>query len=384
MTPLFSVVLIARNETKTLPRLVESLRQFQERSGEIVLVDTGSTDGTADLARSLGCKVTEVGERFLMTVSEEMADQINARFVCDGELPVVKAGDRLFDYSAARNLAASLSSSDLCAMPDCDEIYSRFDLDAINRVIAEGAEQLEYNFVFSHDEFGNEAIKFLHCKFYDRRKLKWVGVVHEILSGVAKRVLLPETICKLEHWQNPSDHRTRYLTGLAVDCFLNPDNDRNSHYLAREMLWTGRPKSALKEFERHMAMNRWPAEKAQSRIFTGDALINLGRVDEGLAAYHEATLVDCSRREAWIRLAEYFWKKGDHQRTACYASASLAITTSGFYADNNAHYSHLPHEMLYWALWYLGDKEGSRHHFAKAMQYQPKNPKYLAETVFFK
>src|SRR6476659_7373632 len=136
MPPKFSVVLIARNETQTLPRLVKSLAEFQQRGGEIFLVDTGSTDGTAILARSLGCRVTEAGERFLITVGTERADEINRKFVCDGELPVVKAGDRLFDYSAARNFAASLSSADLCAMPDCDEIYSHFDIDAIDRVIA--------------------------------------------------------------------------------------------------------------------------------------------------------------------------------------------------------------------------------------------------------
>lgn len=384
MPTLFSVVLIARNEAKTLPRLVESLKEFQASGGEIILVDTGSTDGTAELARSVGCRVEEVGERFLMTVEEEQAQAINRRFVQPGELPVVKAADRLFDYSAARNYAASLASCDICAMPDCDEIYTRLNLAAINEQIAAGAEQLEYNFVFSHDEFGNEAIKFLHCKFYDRRKLKWTGVVHEILAGSAKRVQLPESIIKLEHWQQQSDHRIRYLTGLAVDCFLNSDNDRNSHYFARELLWTGRYRSAIREFERHIAMNRWQPEKAQSRIFIGDALMNMGRTEEALASYHAALVIDSSRREAWIRLAEHYWKQNDHQRTACYASAALAISTQGFYADNAAHYTHLPHEMLYWALWYLGDKEGSRHHFERALGYQPNNPKYLTEAAFYK
>ncbi len=383
MPPLFSVVLIARNEALTLPRLVKSLAEFQSRGGEIILVDTGSKDGTQRIAEDLGCIVADVGERFLTTISGKQAEEINQRFVSPGEQPVVSQGDRLFDYSSARNYAASLAKNDVCAMPDCDEIYTHFDIDKINAAISSGAEQLEYNFVFSHDEFGAPAIKFSHCKFYDRRKLHWVGVVHEVLAGSAIRLLLPESTILLEHWQNPSEHRTRYLTGLALDCFLNPDNDRNSHYFAREMLWTGRPKSALREFERHIGMNRWPAERAQSRIFIGDALISLGREEEGLQSYHAATLMDCTRREAWIRLAEHFWRKDDKQRTACYASAALAIPPGSFYADNAAHYAHLPHEILYWALWYLGDKEGSRYHHSKALSYQPKNPKYLAEAKFY-
>ena len=236
----FSVVLICRNESKTLPKLMGSLKEFQKQDGEVILVDTGSTDGTPDLARSLGCKVTEVGERFITTIDAELAQKINEKFVANDELPIVKDGDRLFDYSAARNFAATLASNDMCATPDCDEAYTRFDLDKIQKAIEDGAEQLEYEFVYAHKPDGTPAVQFFHCKFYNRTKLHWVGIVHEILQGEAKRQYLDESIIKLEHFQQPSAHRSNYLTGLALDCYLNPENDRNSHYLGRELFWCGR------------------------------------------------------------------------------------------------------------------------------------------------
>ena len=68
--PLFSVCLISKNESKTLPRLMGSLKEFQEREGEVVILDTGSTDGTPDLARSLGCKVIEVGPKYVIEIDE--------------------------------------------------------------------------------------------------------------------------------------------------------------------------------------------------------------------------------------------------------------------------------------------------------------------------
>src|ERR1019366_591646 len=108
----FSVVLICRNEAKTLPRLLKSLTEFQKRDGEIILLDTGSTDNTPDVARNLGCKVTEVGERFLTVIDEYLAEKINTRFVIDNEQPIVAVGDKLFNYSFARNFAATLSSND--------------------------------------------------------------------------------------------------------------------------------------------------------------------------------------------------------------------------------------------------------------------------------
>lgn len=379
----FSVVVIARNESKTLPRLVGSLAEFQKRGGEIVVVDTGSTDNTPKIARDLGCTVFEEGTRFITTIDSVLAAQINNKFVANHEPLIVKAGEVLFDYSAARNYAASKASNDVIAMPDCDEIFTKLDIDAIDEAIKNGVGRFEYNFVFSHDQYGAELVKFLHSKFYDRTKLHWVGIIHEVLAGDCKIQRFGEDKIKLEHWQNPETNRGGYLRGLALDCFLHPDNDRNSHYFARELFWSGRNHSAIKEFQHHISLNAWPAEAAQSMIFVGDAYIALGQEDEGISWYHKAFAKDSGRRESLIRLATHYWKKNDHQRAAAYAMASLTVAWNNYYGNNAADYAQIPHEILYWALWYLGDVEGARAHWKKAIAYQPNNPKYKHDAQFF-
>ncbi len=379
----FSVVLIARNEEKTLPRLQRSLSQFQGRGGEVILLDTGSTDKTAALARSFGFKVTEVGEKFVTKIDAEYAKRINERFVVKGEKPVVEEGDKLFDYSAARNFAATLASNDMIATPDCDEAYTMFDLDKVSAVIEAGAEQLEYQFVFSHDRAGNAVIQFLHCKFYNRTKLKWVGIVHEVLQGEAKRQYLDESIIKLEHWQEPAEHRARYLAGLALDCFMHPENDRNSHYFAREMMWSDRPKSALREFARHIAMNKWPAERAQSMIFVGDIMGKQNRPESQTEWYHRAFYFDSSRREPLMKLARFYFHNKTYAAAAAYAAAALEIPKSSFYANDMTDYTNGPHEILYQAKGWLGDIEGAKHHLVKALQYQPRNEQYKEDTKFY-
>lgn len=56
MTPRLSAIVITRNEERDLPACLESLRGVAD---EIVLVDSGSTDRTRDIAASFGARVFE-------------------------------------------------------------------------------------------------------------------------------------------------------------------------------------------------------------------------------------------------------------------------------------------------------------------------------------
>ena len=56
-TPLLSVVVIALNEAQNLPRL---LRAVGEWADEILVFDSGSTDGTVELAKEAGAKESSI------------------------------------------------------------------------------------------------------------------------------------------------------------------------------------------------------------------------------------------------------------------------------------------------------------------------------------
>ena len=379
----FSVVLIARNESKTLPRLIESLKDFQSRGGEIILLDTGSTDDTAKVARDLGYYVKEVQDKFRITIDKTTADAINAKYVVEGDEAVIKEGDSLFNYAGARNYAATLASNDMIATPDCDEIYTKLDLDTLNAKIEAGIEQFEYQFVFAHDTLGKPLVQFLHSKFYNRKALKWIGIIHEVLSGNAKREYLDESIIKLEHYQNVETNRNGYLTGLALDCFKNPENDRNAHYFARELMYKARFNSAIKVFKIHIDMDKWPEERSQSMLHTGECYQHLGKQDEAFTWYLKAFDLCPDRREPLMKLAEHYYRKNSPKHAIAYAEAALTITGSSFYSNYQPYYSNLPHELLYWAYWYLGNKVKSKEHYDIAYSIQPTNPKYIKERAFY-
>lgn len=380
-TPIFSSVVIAKNEAKTLPKLAASLKEFMDAGGEVLVLDTGSTDGTADIARSLGCTVHEVGDQFRHDIDEESAHNINERFVVD-EAPIVKAGDHYFHFADARNMAASLAKNDMISMADADEAFTRLDVDGINALITAGKTQFEYNFIFSHNPDGSPSIQFTQSKFYDRRTMHWNNAVHEVLAGSGERAFLTPDLFKLEHWQIPGD-RHSYLIGLAVDCYQRPEDDRNSHYLARELFWAGRYKSALKEFERHVAMNRWPAERAESQIYIGDCLGHLNRPQDQIEAYQKAYNMDGGRRKALLKLAQAYRFWNDPQRTAVYAAAALQIPLNGYYANDMREYTVLPHELLYWANGWMGNIQGARDNLIKCLEYEPYNPQYARDTKYY-
>ena len=170
----FSVVVIAKNEEKTLPRLLESVKGVDE----VVVCDTGSTDKTIEVAKKYGAKVVE-GD-FREVVDKEMADSINALARKHGEPDIVQEGELAFNFSKARNFAASQARNDIIFMPDCDEIVD-WDLEEVKKIWINGANRLEYNFIFAFDSKGNPQIQFLHSKFYDRRKYTWKRNIHEII-----------------------------------------------------------------------------------------------------------------------------------------------------------------------------------------------------------
>lgn len=379
----FSIVLIGRNESKTLPRLVGSLKEFQSRGGEIILLDTGSSDTTAQVGRDLGCKVTEVGDKFRIFIDKESADNINNQFIVEGEDIILKDGDSLFNFSAARNYAASLASNDMVIMPDCDEIFTALDIDYIDSRIDAGIELFEYQFVFSHDHLGKPLIQFLMSKFYNQKNVKWVGVIHEIISGPAKREYIDEKLLKVEHYQNIETNRSGYLTGLAYDCYQDVTNDRNAHYFARELMYRNRPKSAIKMFQTHIDMNRWPEERAQSMIYTGECYKTLGDIDKMFMWYFKAVDACPNRRDPFMKIAEYYFAKNSYKHVIMYAEAALTINGSVFYSNFQPYYSNLPHELLYFAYWWDGNKEKSKMHYDIAYRLQPGNPKYIHDRQFY-
>jgi len=386
--PSFSIVLIAKDEAKSLPNLLKSLEEFKARGGETLLVDTGSTDDTVKIAEDWGVIVEKVGPKFIHKLDALKAKEINDTFIVRGEEPIVVEGDSYFDFGEARAYAMMKAKNDYVCCPGCDEVFTTLNLDKVEEYIAKGYTQMRVDYIWSRTSDGQPDRRFYRDAYlFNRKKWHWVGCIHEtVVENVApeKWIELPTNVVLVNHYQIHQASRTnRDLVGLAISCLNEPDNDRHAHYFARELMFKKRYRSAVQQFMRHADLNKWDLERGQSLTFIGDCYQYLKQEGRAIDWYNESIKFCAARREPLIRLALIYYNKRDFQRTAIYAQAVLTIPYIPFYANQLDHYRHLPHELLYWALYYLGDKEGAKYHWSKCMEYMPTNEKFLSDKKFF-
>jgi hypothetical protein len=100
-----SFVMPCLNEAETLASAISAARQFLSShsvNGEIIVADNGSTDGSADIARSAGARVVTVPER---GYGHSLTGGINA---ARGECVIIGDPDGSYDFGSVEPLLSKL------------------------------------------------------------------------------------------------------------------------------------------------------------------------------------------------------------------------------------------------------------------------------------
>lgn len=380
--PRFSVVVIARDEAQTLPRLLGSLDSFMTRGGEVLVVDTGSADATADVARRYGCRVHLAGPGFDSRLTVAQAEAIERRFARDGEGPLVHAGERLFNFADARQFAGTLATHERVLHLDAGDEALALDVDALGaRLDAERVGLLEYTL-----RIHGAALRV--ARFYDRRCFRWRGRAHEALYGRAgadagSRGLCDERELLVAHHKDEGKARS-YLAGLALDALGHPAEARWKHYLGRELFYHGWYRSALAVLSAHASeTGAWAAERVESLSFMGECLEALGAPDEAAERYVLASEVDPTRREPLLRLAALCSRRGDFEGAVAHAARALTIPRTSAFVEEDANYTWLPHSILYWSLFWLGRRQDARRHWDTCLRLAPGDTRFGEHARLF-
>jgi tetratricopeptide (TPR) repeat protein len=387
----FSVAIIARNEAHALPRLFRTLKDFRRRGGEVVLVDTGSTDRTAQKARAARCRVEEVGPQFDATLEETQVQAITAQFAKNGEGPLVRVGQRLFHFAQAREYATALARTDFVLHLDASDEVLALDLDSLHEHIRTGhVARFEYWREATSANAPAGAVTYHSSWFYNRWLYHWEGHAHEAIypnapsaTSSLRTINCTKQQVLIRHTKDPTKPR-HYLGSLALNLIADPGNPRWRHYLGRELYYYGWYRSALPVLEEHAALpDAWTAERSESLCLAGACYEALRQPTEAATCYSRACTLDATRREPLLRLAELFRKQGDLRGSVTYAATALTVPRTNGYLEREANYTYLPHAILYWGLFWLGQKREARQHWEACLQLAPDNLYFQQHAKLF-
>jgi len=387
VAPRFSVVTMVRNEARRLPRLIESLSEFRERGGEILVLDTGSEDGTPELARSAGCRVVVEPRRFNGRLSASRAGRLNEAFCRAGEGPFFQTGQRLFDYGRARSHAASLARHDFQLAVDGADVVETMDIDALDAAVQSKRSPL----MGFQTRIRTRAGWLLEIReyFYDRKRTAWKGRAHNFVSPASSRPgssteLLDPRQLRVSHHTDFEKARDQQLAGAAIEALADPSSHRWRYFLGRDLGGRRAHRSAM-ELLLGLDQADVPASvRSAALCLAAQNLSACGAsTDEVDTLLFRASRRDSTRRDPLLQLAARRSSAGEMQGAASFAAAALSIPPRPGFSEPEENQSVRPHAILYWALLWLGRRDEARRHFDACRELDPQNPAWAEHARLF-
>lgn len=351
----FSVALLTYNSEYILPTTLETLKDFKNNNGEIIVLDIGSSDNTINIISGFGSKI-EINKKFLLTIDKETSKLINQEF-SDGSEDIIKENDIYLNFSEVRNYIASISSNPMVLILDNSNILRKIDLDKIQNLIN------DYDLLELNDSIS----------IYNKDKFIWKDDKLTEISNEIKKSNIDNNILDIDLLE-----RGNNIIKFAFECFKDLNNITLSKLFALELMNFNFLNSAIKEFSRYLTLTNSDFERSQSLISIGDCLMRQGKEKDAIEYYHKAYL-EHSNRYPIYRIGEYFFNKGIWDKCIFYLEGCLSITN---YNDDSFIYKDGPYSMLYIAYWWIGDKKKGKYYFDKALAIDPYNSTYLSETKY--
>jgi glycosyltransferase involved in cell wall biosynthesis len=263
--PTVGLALIARDEARTLPRLLASCDGAFD---EVVLVDTGSTDATVACFEAWARTQARTRGR-------------------------VEHFAWIDDFAAARNAAQGTLGTDWVAWADCDdEIVGAGELRGL--AAAAPDDVAAYSLAYDYDGSGSHTLR--------RERLvraghgRWAGRIHEVQD--VQGTIAPierDRIRWRHHGDSGSDEHLggtpraeRDLRILRAEVREDPYDRRAAFYLAQTLADLGRGEAAIAAYERRIELGGWEEEVFYSRFRAGVLRADGGDWPGGLAALIDA------------------------------------------------------------------------------------------------
>lgn len=344
-----SLCMIVKNEEATLARCLDSVRDLVD---EIVLVDTGSTDRTVEIARSYT--------------------------------------DRIFyfpwrdDFAAARNFSFDQARMDYCLWLDADDVLEPEDRQRFRRLRDTLPADTDIVMLPYHAAFREDGTPTFT---YDRERLirraaglRWSGAVHEAIAptGIVRHG--DAAVSHKKTGPGDPDRNLRILEKLRSERPLEP---RECFYYARELTYHGRDAEAAEAFETFLNEGGgWYADCVQACMDLAECRKRLGQADRVFPALTAGLRYAPPSSELCCAIGQWLVEHQQWQAAAYWYTQALERPASaGFNVPDCHHY--IPMLQLCVCTYQLGDREASEKWNEAAAAIHPDSDVCARNRVFF-
>ena len=312
------VYAISKNEERFVKTWAESMAE----ADKMIVLDTGSTDGTVEQLRA-----------------------------CGAEVHTAHIDPWRFDTARNRSLALVPEDYDICVCTDLDERFHPGWREKLEAAWADDVSLANYRYTWNFAPDGSEGVVFWIEKAHARHGFEWVHPVHEVLrwtgSGAQGRTASVPGM-QLDHHADLSKSRAQYLPLLELSVREEPMDDRNLHYLGREYMYHERWDDCIRTLKQHLALPTatWRDERAASMRFIARACLAKGQREEARGWYLRAIAEAPHLREGWLDLARLLYDGGEWEGVLYFTGCALAIRERPHsYICEAASWGSLPHDL---------------------------------------
>ena len=341
------VYAICKNEEKFVERWYNSMKE----ADYIVVLDTGSTDKTVEL----------LAEKDKVIVRQKIINP--------------------WRFDVARNESIKLipDDTDICVCTDLDEYFQEGWAAKLKSKWHKGITRAKYTYIWNFDELGRPGVTFQYEKIHTKKDYIWDHAVHEILKKITPEpesaVIIPDII--LEHHADLTKSRGDYLRLLKIDIEEKPQDDRARHYYARELMFHGEYKEAIKQFKIHLGLPTaiWQPERCASMRFISKCSNNYAEKEKWLyRAIAEAPYL----REPYIDMAFLQYELQNWYGIIYFCNKALCIKENQkLYTNDPKAWNETPYDLLSLAYWNIQDYKQSLLYIDKALELNPYNTRIV-------
>lgn len=344
-----SLAMIVKDEEAVLERCLKSIKDYVD---EIIIVDTGSTDNTVEIAKKYATKVFYF----------EWID----------------------DFAAARNFSFSKCTEDFILWVDGDDIILPEDGKKIRDLDLSDKDIVVFDYIYSHDEYGNSESTVPRERIFRRSlNLQWENEIHEVIP-LSKPYYIADI--ELHHYRQGTTSERNLLILERIVKKHKKVEPRNIYYLAKEYYDSNKIESSIKYFKQYLKrQDGWWENKYEAMCYLAKCYRHKNMITDFKKWIFEGIKLEERTAEPYYLLGDYYfdnhqWEKAIHWYKICLTINRPKDLLASYRPE---FITWKPHLQLCAAYNMLGNVKDAAYHNKEVLKYRPADQRAISNKRIF-